>query len=81
MSKSYGNIIDIFLSEKELKKQVMSIVTDSTPLERHQRILPKTMYFAIYKIGSQSEQTEALGSATSPVISDTATPNRNYSVY
>lgn len=33
MSKSYGNIIDIFLPEKQLKKQVMSIVTDSTPLE------------------------------------------------
>ncbi len=33
MSKSYGNFIDIFLPEKQLKKQVMSIVTDSTPLE------------------------------------------------
>lgn len=33
MSKSYGNIIDIFLPKKQLKKQIMSIVTDSTPLE------------------------------------------------
>ena len=33
MSKSYGNIINMFLPEKELKKQVMSIVTDSTALE------------------------------------------------
>lgn len=33
MSKSYGNTIDIFLPEKKLKKQVMSIITDSTPLE------------------------------------------------
>jgi len=33
MSKSYGNTIDIFLPEKELKKNVMSIVTDSLPLE------------------------------------------------
>ncbi len=33
MSKSYNNYIDIFLAEKPLKKQVMSIVTDSTPLE------------------------------------------------
>jgi tryptophanyl-tRNA synthetase len=33
MSKSYGNIIDIFLPEKALKKQVMGIVTDSTALE------------------------------------------------
>ncbi|RZN84553.1 MAG: tryptophan--tRNA ligase [Winogradskyella sp.] len=33
MSKSKGNIIDIFLPEKKLRKQVMSIQTDSTPLE------------------------------------------------
>jgi len=33
MSKSRGNIIDIFLPENQLKKQVMSIVSDSTPLE------------------------------------------------
>ena len=33
MSKSYGNIINMYVPEKELKKQVMGIVTDSTPLE------------------------------------------------
>ncbi len=33
MSKSYNNTLIIFLPEKELKKQVMGIVTDSTPLE------------------------------------------------
>src|SRR5690606_6933455 len=33
MSKSYNNTINIFLPEKELLKQVKSIVTDSTPLE------------------------------------------------
>ncbi|WP_298755317.1 tryptophan--tRNA ligase [uncultured Psychroserpens sp.] len=33
MSKSKGNIIDIFLPEKKLRKQIMSIETDSTPLE------------------------------------------------
>lgn len=33
MSKSYNNYIDIFLPEKELKKVIMNIVTDSTPLE------------------------------------------------
>lgn len=33
MSKSYDNILNIFLPEKQLKKQVMNIVTDSTPLE------------------------------------------------
>jgi len=33
MSKSYGNTIDIFAPEATLKKQVMGIVTDSTPVE------------------------------------------------
>ncbi len=33
MSKSRGNIINIFLPEKELKKQVMSIESDSKSLE------------------------------------------------
>jgi tryptophanyl-tRNA synthetase len=33
MSKSYGNTIDMFAPKKKLKKQVMGIVTDSTPLE------------------------------------------------
>src|SRR5438477_2273180 len=33
MSKSYGNTIDIFGEEKETQKRVMSIVTDSTPVE------------------------------------------------
>ncbi len=33
MSKSYGNTIDIFAPEAVLKKQVMGIVTDSTPVE------------------------------------------------
>ena len=33
MSKSKNNIINIFLEDKLLKKQIMSIETDSTPLE------------------------------------------------
>lgn len=33
MSKSYGNTIEIFLEGKELKQKVMSIVTDSAPIE------------------------------------------------
>jgi tryptophanyl-tRNA synthetase len=33
MSKSANNIINIFLDDKSLRKQVMSIETDSTPLE------------------------------------------------
>jgi tryptophanyl-tRNA synthetase len=34
MSKSYGNTIEIFEGEKSLKKKVMRIVTDSTPVEK-----------------------------------------------
>ena len=33
MSKSYGNTIDLFVAEKALRKQVMRIVTDPTPVE------------------------------------------------
>ncbi|MBV8140973.1 MAG: tryptophan--tRNA ligase [Verrucomicrobia bacterium] len=33
MSKSYGNAIELFLAEAALRKKVMSIVTDSTPVE------------------------------------------------
>ncbi|HEX8280316.1 MAG TPA: tryptophan--tRNA ligase, partial [Chthoniobacterales bacterium] len=33
MSKSYGNTVEIFGSEKETRKRIMSIVTDSTPVE------------------------------------------------
>jgi len=33
MSKSYGNTIDIFCEKKAMKKQVMGIVTDSTPVD------------------------------------------------
>lgn len=33
MSKSYGNTLELFQDEKPLRKRVMSIVTDSTPVE------------------------------------------------
>lgn len=59
MSKSYGNIIDIFLPEKELKKQVMSIVTDSTPLE-DPKDPEKDNVFAIYRLLATPAQTEDL---------------------
>lgn len=49
MSKSRGNFIDIFLPEKELRKQIMSIVSDSTPLEDPKN--PETCHvFALYKL-------------------------------
>ncbi|HSZ72870.1 MAG TPA: tryptophan--tRNA ligase [Cytophagaceae bacterium] len=55
MSKSYNNIIDIFLPEKELRKQVMSIVTDSTPMEEPKD--PDTCnVFKIYQLLGNTEQ-------------------------
>lgn len=59
MSKSRGNIINIFLPEKELKKQVMSIETDSTPLEEPKN--PDTCkVFTIYSLIANTEQIEVL---------------------
>lgn len=59
MSKSRGNIINIFLPEKQLKKQIMSIETDSTPLEDPKN--PDTdKVFALYELIATPEQTEIL---------------------
>ena len=59
MSKSYNNTIDIFLPEKKLRKQVMSIVTDSTPLE-DPKDPDKCTVFALYKILAPREKTEEM---------------------
>lgn len=57
MSKSYGNIIDVFLPEKKLRKNVMQIVTDSTPLEEPKN--PDTCnVFALYQLLGTKEQVE-----------------------
>ena len=59
MSKSRGNIINIFLPEKELKKQVMGIETDSKTLEEPKD--PETdKVFAIYKLIATPEETAVL---------------------
>lgn len=59
MSKSYGNIIDIFLPDKELRKQVLSIITDSTPLE-DPKDPEKDNVFAIYGLIATEEEKEAM---------------------
>jgi tryptophanyl-tRNA synthetase len=55
MSKSKDNIINIFLPDKKLRKQIMKIQTDSTPLED-----PKDWStcncFAIYQLVANKEQ-------------------------
>lgn len=59
MSKSANNIIDILVDEKALKKQVMGIVTDSTPMEAPKNPDTDTT-FAIYKLVATVEQTAVL---------------------
>ena len=55
MSKSRGNIITIFLDDKSLRKQIMSIETDSTPLEEPKN--PDTCkIFGIYKLLANATQ-------------------------
>lgn len=59
MSKSRNNYIDIFLDEKELRKQIMSISSDSTPLA-----LPKDpstcTIFSLYALLATSEERELM---------------------
>ena len=59
MSKSKDNVIDIFLTDKALRKQIMSIKTDSTPLED-----PKDWAlcncFAIYKLLASKQELEIM---------------------
>ena len=57
MSKSRGNIINIFLPEKELKKQIMGIETDSKSLEEPKD--PETdKVFALYELIATTAETE-----------------------
>ncbi|MDI1321270.1 MAG: tryptophan--tRNA ligase [Algoriphagus sp.] len=59
MSKSYNNFIDIFLPEKELKKVVGSIVTDSTPLEEPKD--PDTCnVFKLYSLMGTEDQIKTM---------------------
>jgi len=55
MSKSYGNNIDIFGDEKETRKRVMSIVTDSTPVEAPKDPARSTI-FQLYSLASSKDE-------------------------
>lgn len=55
MSKSYGNTIDLFQPEKQLRKQIMRIVTDPTPVEEAKN--PDTCnIFKIYRLFLDKQQ-------------------------
>ncbi len=59
MSKSKGNIIDLFQTDKKLRKQIMGIKTDSTPMEDPKD--PNTdNVFALYKILASDAQIQEM---------------------
>ena len=59
MSKSYGNTIDIFGDEKEMRKQVMSIVTDSSPVEAPKDPGNSTILH-LYSLFASKEEIDAM---------------------
>jgi tryptophanyl-tRNA synthetase len=59
MSKSRGNLINIFMDDKALRKQVMGIESDSTPLEEPKN--PDTCnVFSIYKLLANEAEIAAM---------------------
>ena len=59
MSKSYGNIIDVFATEKELLKAVKTIVSDSTPLEAPKNPDTDTT-FKLYSLLATADETATM---------------------
>lgn len=59
MSKSYDNTINVFLPEKELKKQVMGIVTDSKALEEPKDPQSDNV-FKLFQLVAPAERVEAM---------------------
>ena len=59
MSKSYGNTIEIFGDEKSIQNKVMSIVTDSAPVDAPKEP-EKSIIFTIYKHFASASETEIM---------------------
>jgi len=59
MSKSYGNNVDIFSDEKEMRKRVMSIVTDSTPVEAP-KDPAESIIFKLYSLVASKNEIAAM---------------------
>lgn len=62
MSKSYGNTIPIFADEKELKKAIMGIITDSKGVEESKVPEGNTLY-ELYKLVASESETQELADA------------------
>ncbi len=62
MSKSYGNIIEIFAPAKQIRKKIMGIVTDSKPLEEPKD--PDTCpVFSLYSLFASDEEKQVMDSS------------------
>jgi len=59
MSKSYGNIIELFLEEKALRKKVMGIKTDSTPVEESKNPEGSTI-LDLYRLVATPEEARSM---------------------
>src|SRR5438309_9349519 len=59
MSKSYGNTIDMFGEEKETRKRVMAIVTDSSPVEAPKDV-PGSTVFQLYSLFASEPEREEM---------------------
>ena len=58
MSKSYGNTIELFLAEKTLKKKIMAIQTDSTPVESPKPVEGSAILDIYRHVASPSEYAD-----------------------
>lgn len=59
MSKSYGNTIEIFGDEKAIRKKIMSIVTDPTPVEAPKNPDASTIY-SLYRLFAAADRAELM---------------------
>jgi tryptophanyl-tRNA synthetase len=68
MSKSYDNVIPLFAPREQMRKQIMAIVTDSTPPGEPKKVEGSAL-FQIYEAFASKEETEALRKAYAQGIS------------
>jgi tryptophanyl-tRNA synthetase len=59
MSKSYGNTVEIFGEEKAVRKRIMGIVTDPTPVEEP-KDPDKSIIYSIYKLFADEGKAQAM---------------------
>ena len=61
MSKSYGNTLEIFAPEKDLRKKIMGIKTDSTPVEAPKAVEGSTLWGLTRLLGGEDEKAKYRG--------------------